>query len=119
MAGPSIVVRVLGDLKGLASAATDAGKTAEAAGSRIHSAFSSVLGTLNRTGVLGPFAESLGAIDEAMSKVAEHGKSIGDVMLGVGGAMVGVGMGLQALGSKDQAAHQQLQASIEATGAVV
>jgi hypothetical protein len=116
MAGPSIVVRVLGDLKGLSSSVNDAGKTAEGAASRMHSAFSSVLGTLNKTGLLGPFGESIDAIDEALGKVAEHGKTIGGVMLGVGGTLVGVGMGLQALGSKDQAAHQQLQAAVEATG---
>jgi hypothetical protein len=117
MAGPSIVVRVLGDLKGLGDSFSTAGKTAEGAGSRIHTAFSGVLNTLNRTGVLGPFSESLAAIDEAMGAVVEHGKNIGSAMLGVGGALVGVGMGLQALGSKDQAAHQQLQAAVEATGA--
>lgn len=117
MAGPSVLVRILGDFTNFSKSAGDVGKAGESAASRMHSAFSNVLGTLNRTGVLGPFGDALGAIDEAMGKIAEHGKTVGDVMLGVGGAMVGVGLGLQALGSKDQAAHQQLQAAVEATGA--
>jgi hypothetical protein len=114
--GPSIVVKVLGDLKGLGEAVTGIGATAESAAGRAHSAFSGVLDTLNKSGVLGPFGESLAAIDESIGKVTEHGKAIGVAMMGVGGTLVGVGAGLQALGSKDQAAHQQLQASIEATG---
>lgn len=117
MAGPSIVVRVLGDLKSLGAAFDGASKTASSAGSRIHGAFSSVLGTLNASGVLGPFGESLSAVDSALDNIAGHGKTIGTVMLGVGGALAGVGVGLQAIGSKDQAAHQQLQAAVEATGA--
>jgi hypothetical protein len=117
VAGPSVKVAVLADTKPLSDSFDATSKTAESAGARIHSAFSSVLGTLNRAGVLGPFGEALGAVDEAIGKVVEHGKSIGDVMLGVGGALVGVGVGLQAIGSKDKAAHQQLQASVEATGA--
>ena len=118
MAGPpSIVVRVLGDLKGLQSAFTASSKTASSAASNIHGAFSSMLGTLNRTGVLGPFGDSLAAIDESLDRIGEHGKTVGKVMLGVGGAATGVGIALQAVGSKDQAAHQQLQAAVEATGA--
>lgn len=117
MAGPSVLVRILGDLSGLAKSATDVATTAAGAGSRIHSAFSSVLGTLNKTGVLGPFSEALAAVDEGLSGIAEHSKSVGAVMLGVGGVMVGVGGTLAALGSKEKASHQQLQAAVEATGA--
>jgi hypothetical protein len=116
MAGPSIMVRILGDLTGLQKATGKAGESAEGAASKIHGAFSSVLGQLNQAGVLGPFGESLATVDEAFSKIVEHGKDIGNAMIGVGGALAGVGLGLQALGSKDQAAHQQLQAAVEATG---
>ena len=116
MAGPSIMVRILGDLTGLQKSVGDSGKSAEGAASKIHGAFSTVLGQLNSTGVLGPFGESLATVDEAFSKIAEHGKDVGQAMIGVGGALAGVGLGLQALGSKDQAAHQQLQAAVEATG---
>ena len=116
MAGPSVVVRVLGDLKGLGASLGNASKSAESASSKIHGAFSTVLGQLNSSGVLGPFGESLATIDEAFTKITEHGKDVGKAMIGVGGALAGVGLGLQAMGSKDQAAHQQLQAAVEATG---
>ena len=110
------MVKVLGDLSGLSKSVTNAGSKAAGAADKIHGAFSSVLGTLNRTGVLGGFGEALTGVDEALSTISEHGKEIGQVMLGVGGTLVGVGLGLQAIGSKDKAAHQQLQAAVEATG---
>ena len=53
--------------------------------------------------------------DPRQHRGARQGSRRGDV--GVGGALAGVGIGLQAIGSKDQAAHQQLQAAVEATGA--
>jgi hypothetical protein len=117
MAGPSIAVRVLGDLTGLGSAFKSAGDVASGAASKIHSAFGGMLDTLNKTGVLGPFGDALSGINDAIGKVIDHGKDIGPTMMAVGGAIAGVGGGLQVLGSKDQAAHQQLQASVTATGA--
>jgi hypothetical protein len=116
MAGPSIAVRVLGDLSGLASSFADAGSKVGAFTTKAHDAFSGMLGTLNKTGVLGPFGDALAGIDGAIGQIVEHGKSISGAMMGVGGALVGVGVGLQAVGSKDQAAHQQLQAAVQATG---
>jgi len=117
MAGPSIVVRVLADMKGLSASLAATGKQAEAASTRIRGAFTSALGTLNSTGVLGPFGESIAAVNDSLDAMAEKGKTAGKVMLGLGGTLVGVGAGLTALGSKDQAARQQLQAAVEATGA--
>jgi hypothetical protein len=116
VAGPSVLVRVLGDVTGFAKSLGDAGTQGEGAASRLHSAFSGVLGALNKTDVLGPFGQALDGIDQALEAVAEHGKGVGTAMIGVGGALAGVGVGLSALGSKDKAAHQQLQASVEATG---
>jgi len=117
MAGPSILVRVLGDLTGFAKSATDAGSAASSAASKMHTVFSGVLGSLNQTGVLGPFGAALDGIDQALDQIGKHGKDVGLAMIGVGGAMAGIGVGLAALGSKDQAAHQQLQQAVEATGA--
>src|ERR1700758_1041881 len=108
MAGPSVVVRVLGDISNLTKSFTSAGTSAQNAAAKAHSAFTSVLGTLNSTGVLGPFGEALSTIDGQMQALSEHTKSIGTAMLGLGGAAVGIGAGFAALGSKDQAAHQQL-----------
>lgn len=116
MAGPSVMVSVFGDLKGLGDAFKGAGTAAQSAAGTAQKAFSGMLGALNQTGVLGPFGDALDGIDRALETVAKHGKDIGPAMIGVGGALAGVGAGLAALGSKDQAAHQQLQASVEATG---
>src|SRR5215471_15781387 len=116
MAGPSIAVRILGDLTQFGKSVTDTATKGEGAASRLHGAFSGVLSTLNTTGVLGPFGAALDGIDNAIGRIAEHGKGIGTTMMGVGGALTGVGVGLAALGSHDQAAHQQLQQAVEATG---
>ena len=116
MAGPSVMVSVFGDLKGLGDAFKGAGTAAQSAAGTAHEAFSGMLGALNATGVLGPFGDALDGIDKALETVAKHGKEIGPAMIGVGGALAGIGAGLSALGSKDQAAHQQLQQSVEATG---
>jgi hypothetical protein len=116
VAGPSVAVRVTADTSAAGKAMTDVASTGASAASKLHSAFGSALSALNSTGVLGPFGEALGGINEAIGAVAEHAKEIGPAMLGVGTALAGVGVGLSALGSKDQAAHQQLQASVQATG---
>ena len=116
MAGPSVMVRIMGDVSNLASSMTTRASTAASAANAAREGFSGMLNTLNKTGVLGPFGEALGGIDEAIGKVIEHGKDIGTGMMAVGGAMAGVGVGLAALGSKDQAAHQQLQQAVENTG---
>jgi hypothetical protein len=113
---PSIMVRVLGDLTGLNKAFADATTKGQQAAGTLHTALSGTLAALNQTGVLGPFADALAGIDTALDTVTGHAKAIGPAMIGVGGALAGVGAGLAALGSKDQAAHQQLQASVEATG---
>ena len=116
MAGPSVMVSVFGDLKGLGDAFKGAGTAAQSAAGTAHEAFSGMLGALNATGVLGPFSGVLDGIDQTMQTIAQHGKDIGPAMLGVGAAVAGIGAGLSALGSKDQSAHQQLQGSVEATG---
>lgn len=116
MAGPSIMVRVLGDVAGLGTSFDDASGKGTSAAGRLHSAFTGVLGVLNQAGVLGPFGAALASADAAVQAITGHSKEVGPVMMGVGAAVAGVGMALQAAGSKDQAAHQQLQASVEATG---
>ncbi len=82
----------------------------------MHTTFSSALSALNQTGILGPFGAALNGVDQGLQQISQHGKDVGLAMIGVGGAMAGIGVGLSALGSKEQAAHQQLQAAIEATG---
>jgi phage-related protein len=116
MAGPSVVVRVLGDVTGLAKSFGTAVSKGSDAAKGLHNAFQGVLSTLNSAGVLGPFGEALATVDESLEKIKGHAKDIGPAMMGVGGALAGIGLAFTAMGSKDQAAHQQLQASVEATG---
>jgi hypothetical protein len=116
MAGPSIVVRILGDLKALGNSMDGAGAKATSTAQRAHSAFSGMLSSLNASGVLGPFAGALGALDTTFGVLVDHAKGIGTTMMGVGGGVLALGATLSAFGSKEAAAHQQLQAAIGATG---
>ena len=116
MAGPSILVRILGDVTGLGQSMTSTATAGQTAAGRIHTAFSSALATLNQTGVLGPFGGAIQQADQALQGMAGHAKTVGTTLMGVGGVAAGVGVALQAAASKDQAAHQQLQAAITATG---
>lgn len=116
MPGPTIMVRILGDLSNLAKSFDGAKGKATEASSSISSTFGSMLSTLNKGGLLGPLGESLATANDAFGELADKAKGVGTAMLGLGGAFVGVGTGLAILGSKDQAARQQLQATIDATG---
>jgi hypothetical protein len=116
MAGPSIMVKILGDMTGLGNSFGTAQTKGQSAAQGIHSAFSTMLGTLNSSGVLGPFGNALQTADQAMQQMGEHAKDNATRMMGLGGAAMGVGLALSAMGSKDQAAHQQLQAAVAATG---
>ena len=117
MAGPSVAVRVIGDMSGLGKAFTDAGATASKAGDKIKSALGGALSTLNQTGILGPFGDAIQGGMDALDKLAAKGKDTGAKLAGAGGIMAGVGLGLQAIASKEQASHQQLQQAVENTGA--
>ena len=116
MPGPSVMVRVLGDVTGLGQSFDESATKGTSAASKLHSAFTGVLGTLNQTGVLGPFGAALAAADSGIQSITGHAKEIGPVMMGVGATVAGLGLALQAAGSKDAAAHAQLQASVQATG---
>jgi hypothetical protein len=117
MAGPSVAVRVIGDMSGLGKAFQSAGATAAAAGDKIKSAIGGALSTLNQTGILGPFGGAVQGAMDALDKLSQHGKDTGAKLAGAGGIMAGVGLGLQAVASKEQASHQQLQQAVENTGA--
>src|SRR5215831_7808572 len=114
--GPSVLVKILADLTNFKNVISSAGDHVGGVTSRMRSAFSGVLGGLNQTGVLGPLRSALDGIDQAVGKIAEHAKGIGHAFAGAGAAITGVGTGLTLLGSKDQEAHQQLQAALEASG---
>jgi hypothetical protein len=116
MAGPSVTVKFLADMKALGDSVKQVGTAGQTVAKSMGDAFHGVLGALNQSGVLGPFGSALSGVDTALQTINQHGKQIGTTMMGVGGALAGVGVGLAALGSKDQAAHQQLQTAVEATG---
>ena len=114
--GPSLVVRILGDVSNFAKSVTGVTQTTTSATSRMHAGFSSMLGALNQTGVLGPFSGALNSVDQAMTSLGEHSKGIGTTMAGVGAGVAGVGAVLTSFGSKEQSSQQQLKAAIDATG---
>jgi hypothetical protein len=116
MAGPSVSVRILGDTKDFSRSIADTGAQVDRTTGRMHDAFSSVLGMVNRTGVLGPFGDALDTVDQTLGDLNKKGHDFAGAMIGVGGAVAGIGFGLSVLGSKDKAARQQLAASVEATG---
>ena len=116
MAGPTVSVAILGDTKQFSQSVKDTGAQAEQASGRIGAAFSGVLDMLNSSGVLGPLGQSVDAIGQSLTGLVGKAHDAGQALLGVGGAVAGVGFGLSVLGSKDQAARQQLAASVEATG---
>lgn len=116
MAGPSVMVKVLGDLSGLSKTLGDTAKKGQDTAAKINAGFGTMLAAVNKTGILGPFGEALDGINETVGKIIENGKKIGPSIAAAGTAVAGIGLGLSALGSKDQAAHQQLQAAVEATG---
>jgi hypothetical protein len=116
VAGPSVMVRVLGDITGLTKSFTDSGSKAQAAAKTAQQSFGTMLGVLNQSGVLGPFGTALSNVNDSIGHIIDHGKKMGDVMLGAGGAIAGAGVLFSTLGSKEQAAHQQLGQAIDNTG---
>jgi hypothetical protein len=116
MAGPSIVVRVFGDLKALASSFSDGAKTAQSGAAGIKSAFSSVLGQLNQAGVLGPFGDQIQSVSNALDGVAKKGGSFSTKLLGTGSALTAVGLAFTAMGASGKQATQQLDAAITNSG---
>jgi phage-related protein len=114
--GPSVTVRLLADLSGLASSFKSAAATGASTGKGLKDAFSPALNALNQTGVLGPFNDALLGVGATIETVKDHIHDLPLAMAGAGAGLAGIGVGLSALGSKDQAAHQQLQAAVEATG---
>jgi hypothetical protein len=116
MAGPSVAVRIYGDLSNWAKSVSGAGETAATGASRIKGAFSGVLGALNKTGVLAPFQEALDGVGEAFDELTKKGSTAADKLTGTGTALAGIGVGLMTIGSGQKAAQQQLSAAITATG---
>ena len=116
MAGPSVAVRILGDLTGWSKSVSGTADTAQAGASRIKGAFSSVLGQLNKTGVLGPFGSTLDQVSSLLDGLGKKAASNSEKMIAGGGAMLALGVGIQALGSKEVEAQNALATAIKNTG---
>ena len=89
-------------------------KTAEDANSatgRIGASFSKMSGYIG-----GEVGDLVGRVGEGFTKMSENSGKLGDKFMAVGGIIGGVGVAAQQFASQDQAAHQQLQAAIDATG---
>jgi hypothetical protein len=93
-----------------------AGAAAEAAADRGRRAFSLMFKTVgqNASGAFAPVTDLLANVERVSHEL--HARSASLRVAAVGAAGVGVGAGLQAFHSQEQAAQQQLQASIEQTG---
>ena len=116
MAGPSVMVKILGDVSGLGKAFSGAAASGTAAANKLRGGFSSMLGMLNQSGVLGPFGGALEQANASLERMSGHGRDVSTKLLGAGGAAMGLGLALSAMGSKEQAAQQQLSAAITTTG---
>lgn len=112
----TIQLNILGDGSKATAAMDQVGAKSESVASRASKAFSGMLSSLSQGGMLGPLGEALDQVSQAFDALAEKGKGVGQTLMGVGAAGVGAGALLLSASSQDQAAHQQLQAAVEATG---
>jgi len=116
MAGPSVAVRILGDISNLANNFKKVGDQAQTAAGKAHQAFSGMLATLNQTGVLGPLGDAINSVDQALGQLSEHGKGLSTSFMAAGATTAGLGVALSALGSKEKQSQQQLAQAIANTG---
>ena len=116
MAGPSVMVRVLGDMSKLGSAFDQVASAGKSSAGSVKSAFDPLFAALNRTGVLSPLTEAFTGMGAAIEEVKNHIHDLPLALVAVGGTLATLGTSLEMLGSKDKAAHQQLQAAVQATG---
>jgi len=116
MAGPSVMVRILGDVSNLANNFKKVGDQATGAAGKAHQAFTGMLATLNQTGVLGPLGDAINSVDTALGQLAEHGKGMSTAFMAAGATTAGLGVALSGLGSKEKQSQQQLAQAIANTG---
>ena len=116
MAGPSVVVRVLGDLTGLSKSLDQTQKKGAAVSASLKKGFGTVFSTLNATGVLGPFQDAFMALDQGFGDLEERGHRVATAFQVAGGVAATTGALLTRLGSEDQQEQQQLAQAIDNTG---
>jgi phage-related protein len=113
---PSVVVKILGDIKNLAQSFEGASGKANTSGQKIGDTYKTVFGQINQTGVLGPLGDQIDQAGQSFEKASGHVKTLGRTMMGVGAAVGVAGGYLTEVGSKEQASQQQLQNAVENTG---
>ena len=116
MAGPSVVVRVLGDLTGLGKSLSGVEAKGASTSSKLRAGFKGMFSALNATGVLGPVAELFDQLDQGFDGLEEHKKKFGDIASVVGGVAAGAGAILSTLGSAEAEASSQLKSAIAGSG---
>lgn len=84
---------------------------ANTAGARIGGVFSKLGSTVG--GDVGAMVDRIG---QGFDQAGERGAKMGAKLMGIGGVIAGLGVFSQQYASKDQAAQQQLQAAVAATG---
>src|ERR1700720_1127294 len=105
---------VKGSTDKMGAAVDGAGNKIVSNAGRGKAAFGSMLGSVNASGVLGPFGD---ALDKVQGKLDGIGKmNVGKSLMAGGAGALAVGGIATAIGSKEQAASQQLKAAIDATG---
>jgi hypothetical protein len=116
ISGPSLAFRIFADTSHAITSVHAAAGSYKTAGAGMKDAFSPAINQLNRTGLFDPFHDAMQGVSDSIETVKNHANDLPVAFIAVGSAVAGVGASLQVLGSKDKAAHQQLQAAVEATG---
>ena len=116
MAGPSVVVRVLGDLTGLGKSLGAVEAKGASTSSKLRAGFKGMFNALNTTGVMGPVAELFDKLDDGFDQLAEHKKKFGDIATVAGGVAAGIGGVLATIGWAETQAQNQLKAAITGSG---
>lgn len=118
MSGTSrtVQINVIGNTTNATTALSGLQAKTETVGGKMKEAFEGVLGTLNKTGVLGPFGDVLDQIAESFDKINLKAKDVGKTMMALGGIGAGVGAGLTALGAPEVQSMAQLQQAITDAG---
>lgn len=117
MAGVSrtVTIAVIGDSTKAQQAFKQTGEHAQTAGKVAGDAFGGVLGTLNSTGALGPFGDSLDLIGGKFDVLGKKGAGFGEKMTAIGLGLTAATLGLSMLGGAEKQATEGLKAAANAT----
>lgn len=118
MAGVSrtIQLNIVGDASRANAAFKQTGEHAQSSAKVAGDAFDGVLGTLNSSGVLGPFGDALDAIGGKIDVLTNKGAGFGEKMTAIGIGLGAATLGLSMIGGEETQAQEGLRAAINATG---